>query len=305
MANSSVRSLTSTVDPSASRNTAWAPGPVRTTSPSAMAAPASSASPGRRYRPPSADTTVARGPPGASIASMVSRPAYRTASDQCGCRGQWFPIASSGRTNAAAWQSPAVRPSAPPASARQAGQRLRWSSISTRRLPPSAPLRYGRKSGRNSAQPPPAALVTLSQTRARAASSVVSSTDSSLISCSALSSRSSDIADLHFDPQACRLTGVSASSRPARLRSVVDPGATSRLAFHFRLQPEPNPVQPDGDVVLLELEQTGQLFDSTAPRRDGAGTGLRRRSRRVATARRSCSFSSSGGSTAAAGAASS
>ena len=38
---SSVRSLTSTVDPSASRNTAWAPGPVRTDSRSPMAAPAS------------------------------------------------------------------------------------------------------------------------------------------------------------------------------------------------------------------------------------------------------------------------
>ena len=38
---SSVRSLTSTVDPSASCNTAWAPGPVRTDSRSPMAAPAS------------------------------------------------------------------------------------------------------------------------------------------------------------------------------------------------------------------------------------------------------------------------
>ena len=34
---------------------------------------------GRRYRPPSAETTVARGPPGAIMPSMASRPRYRTA----------------------------------------------------------------------------------------------------------------------------------------------------------------------------------------------------------------------------------
>ena len=150
--------------------------------------------------------------------------------------------------------------------ARHAGQRLRWSSIRMRRLPPSVPLRYARKSGRNSAQLAPAALVTLSQTRARAASSVPASTSSSLISCSARSSRSSDIADLLLDSVRLRF----------RLRSC-SLSATALLALHFGLQPEPDPVEPDGHVVLLELEHPGQLFDSTAPRRDAAGTGLRPR----------------------------
>jgi len=44
----SVRSLTSSVDPSASRKTAWAPGPVRISSFSPMAAPGARAPAGRR-----------------------------------------------------------------------------------------------------------------------------------------------------------------------------------------------------------------------------------------------------------------
>ena len=77
--NSSVRSFTSTVDPSASRSTARAPGPVRTDSRSPMAAPASSVPAATRYKAPSAVTTVARAPPGAIMPSMVSRPTYTSA----------------------------------------------------------------------------------------------------------------------------------------------------------------------------------------------------------------------------------
>ena len=36
---------------------------------------------------------------------------------------------------------------------------------------------------------------------------------------------------------------------------------TSGLAFHFFLQPEPDPVQPDGNVVLLDLKSRCQFFD--------------------------------------------
>ena len=32
------------------------------------------------------------------------------------------------------------------------------------------------------------------------------------------------------------------------------------LSLHFCLQPVPDPVEPDGYVVLLELEHPGQLF---------------------------------------------
>src|SRR5687768_13240284 len=97
-----------------------------------------------------------------------------------------------------------------------------------RRLLPSSLARYAWKSGRNSAQDVPA-LVTFCQTRARAPSSVAESMSSSLISWSARSRRSSDIADL-------------------------------LLAFHLSLQPVPDPVEPDSHVVLLDLEQPGQFF---------------------------------------------
>ncbi len=216
--------------------------------------------------------------------------------------------------------------------ARHAGQRLRWSSIRVRRLLPSPPFRYARKSGRNSAQPAPAAFVTSSQTRARAASSVPASTSSCLISCSARSRRSSDIADLPFPADRrsrqsfehvalrascpapfasvlacsfarlrCAQTGTGAPATHGRRSQIV----VFFLAFHFGLQPLPDPMEPDGYVVLLQLEHPGQLFDSTAPRRDAAGTSVASSLSRVAMARRSCSFSSEGGWTAACGARSS
>jgi len=34
---------------------------------------------------------------------------------------------------------------------------------------------------------------------------------------------------------------------------------TISLAFHFSLQSKPDSVEPDGDVVLFELEHIGQL----------------------------------------------
>jgi len=37
--------------------------------------------------------------------------------------------------------------------------------------------------------------------------------------------------------------------------------AVSRLSLHLRLQPVPDSVEPDGHVVLLELEHPGQLID--------------------------------------------
>src|SRR3954471_13551025 len=70
-----------------------------------------------------------------------------------------------------------------------------------------------------------------SQTRARAASSVAASTFSFFMSCSARS-RLSDISDLHLD-----------------------------LTLHFNLKPMPDPVKPDGHVVLLDLEHSSELFD--------------------------------------------
>src|SRR5688572_5146592 len=139
--------------------------------------------------------------------------------------------------------------------ARQPGQRLRWSCNRSRRPSPSALARYAWKSCRNSAQNLPErlnavpwdpserpnavpwvalpALATFCQTRARASSTVPESTSSSLISCSARSRRSSDIADLLLN----------------------------LLPLHLRLQPVPDPVEPDGHVVLLHLEQPGQIFD--------------------------------------------
>src|SRR6185436_12612987 len=104
------------------------------------AAPASSAPPDNRERPRLADTTVARGPPGAIQASMVSRERYRTArtsaaaaasvphlrhrdDDRCG-------IAITRR-------SPFISASA----TRQAEQRLTWSSRRRRLLPVRVPLR--------------------------------------------------------------------------------------------------------------------------------------------------------------------
>ena len=105
-----------------------------------------------RYRPPLAETTVARGPPGAIQASRVSRPRYRTdrtsaaaaasipqrrqrEDDRCGM--------------AITRRSPFISASA----VRHAAQRLTWSSSSTRLPPVRVPLRYARKSCRNSAQP--------------------------------------------------------------------------------------------------------------------------------------------------------
>ena len=77
-------------------------------------APALRASPGRRYRPPSADTTVARGPPGAIMASMVPRPRYRTERTSAAAAAR-LPSASSGRRSAAAWRPRGGRPSSRPA----------------------------------------------------------------------------------------------------------------------------------------------------------------------------------------------
>ena len=68
---------------------------------------------------------------------------------------------------------------------RHAAQRLTWSSSSTRLPPVRVPLTYARKSGRNSAQPSTAVLVSLFQTRARTASSVAASTASCFIPSSA------------------------------------------------------------------------------------------------------------------------
>src|SRR5688572_30840377 len=149
--------------------------------------------------------------------------------------------------------------------ARQPGQRLRWSSNRSRRLPPSALARYAWKSCRNSAQNPSErlngvpwvalpAFVILSQTRARAPSSVPESTSSSFISCSARSRRSSDIADLLLETLGARDSGLGSR--------VPDPESRfTGLALHLGLQPVPDPVEPDGHVVLLQLEHPGQLFD--------------------------------------------
>ena len=138
---------------------------------------------------------MARGPPGAIMASMESRPRYRTDEEQCGCRGQRSP-SHQREEDRCGMATTRLSPFISANEARHAAQRLRWSSIRTRRLPPSCPFRYARKSGRNSAQPAPAAFFTSSQTRSRAASSVPASTSSCFISCSACSSRSSDIVDL-------------------------------------------------------------------------------------------------------------
>ena len=40
--------------------------------------------------------------------------------------------------------------------------------------------------------------------------------------------------------------------------------ARGRLAFHFRLQSKSDPVEPDGDVVLLHLEHLRELLDRQA-----------------------------------------
>src|SRR3954465_82236 len=80
-----------------------------------------------------------------------------------------------------------------------------------------------------------------SQTRTRAAWSVPESTSSSVISWSARSRRSSDIADLLFRRRSCFAQEL-------------------RLAIHFDLKPVPDAVQPDGHVVLFDLEHPGQLF---------------------------------------------
>ena len=192
---SSVRSLTSTVDPSASRNTAWAPGPVRTDSRSPMAAPASRVPAATRYRPPSAETTVARGPPGAIMASMVSRPTYTTAMSSAAAAAS-MPRRTQREEDRTGMAMTVLSPFISAIRVRQLGQRLRWSSTKRRRLAPSSLPRYARKSWRNSAQTELPAFVTFSQTRARAVSIVPASTSSVLISCSARSKRSSDIANL-------------------------------------------------------------------------------------------------------------
>src|SRR5262245_30761043 len=194
-----------------------------------MAAPGSSAPPGRRYRPPLADTTVARGPPGAIQASSVSRPMYMTDNTSAAAAAR-APHRRQGEEDrcgiAMTRRSPLMSASA----ARHAGQRLIWSSRRTRLPPMRAPLRYARNSGRNAAQPATAAFVNLSQTRTRAASSVPASTPSWVISFSALSSRSSAI-PISFV-----------------------------LSLHLSLQSQPDSVEPDGYVVLLELELLGQLL---------------------------------------------
>src|SRR5215831_5305114 len=227
--NISVRWLTSTLDPSARRSVACAPGPVRIPSASPMAAPASSAPPFRRYSAPLADTTVARAPPGAIHASMVSRPRYTTdkSSAAAAARVPQRRQPEDDRCGIAITRrSPLISASA----ARHAVQRLMWSSTSTRLPPVRPPLRYARRSGRNSVQPATAISVTFFQTRARTASSVAALTASCFICCSASSSRSSVIADL------------------------------LRLTLHFRLQPQPDSMETDGNVVLLELELVRQLL---------------------------------------------
>src|SRR5947207_5289301 len=101
-----------------------------------------------------------------------------------------------------------------------------------------------------------------SQTRARAASSVPAATFSFFISCSARSTRSSAIASLLLPSP--RAFAPRTPPHFAALARVFLRGALPRrgaLAFHFGLQPNTDPMQPDGHVVLLHLEHSSQLFD--------------------------------------------
>src|SRR5262249_14424143 len=216
------------VDPSLRRRTACAPGPVRISSFSPIVAPASSAPSGRRYSPPLADTTVARGPPGAIHASMLSRPRYRTEKSTAAAATS-VPHERQPEDDRAGIAITRRSPFISAGAARPVAQRRRWSSRGTRVRVVRLPLRYERKSGRSSAHVPAAAVVSVLQTLARAAPIAAASTDSCFISRSASSSRSSDIAGL-------------------------------LLTLHLSLQPLPDAVEPDGDVVLLEPEFVGQLL---------------------------------------------
>ena len=125
--NSSVRSLTSTLDPSASCNTARAPGPVRTDSRSPMAAPAWTEPAATRNRPPSAETTVARGPPGAIITSIVSRPTYTIAISSDAAAAS-VPSRTQRDEERTGMSVTVLLPLISAIRLRQLGQRLRWSS---------------------------------------------------------------------------------------------------------------------------------------------------------------------------------
>src|SRR5688500_16242802 len=149
--NNSVRSLTSTLDPSASCNTARAPGPVRTESRSPMAAPAWTEPAATRNRPPSVETTVARGPPGAIITSIVSRRTYTIAISSDAAAAS-VPNRSQRDEERTGMSVTVLLPLISAIRLRQLGQRLRWSSSKTRRLGSSILIRYAGKSCRNCSQ---------------------------------------------------------------------------------------------------------------------------------------------------------